>query len=239
MHTLNSEAAFSLTEMMVALALGGFLITGMFETYSSSANGALAQTDMVQMQNEARGAINIMVRDLQQSYGSPTISSALAPNDSISYSRLEDSGYSSGGNNASSLTDTRKSWRANAFAPSPAGAYVVQIVSGTGAGQTQPLSGNTAFTLSLSSAWSTTPDATSQYVVLSSRVLTRTTDNMLRSSAGGRMPAILAANVTSISFALSAPNTISVALTARTARQDPRTQGYAYYRLSSTAVKRN
>jgi hypothetical protein len=43
--------------------------------------------------------------------------------------------------------------------------YQVRITSGTGAGQFRSIASNTATTLTVSSAWTTTPDGTSQYVI--------------------------------------------------------------------------
>src|SRR5207245_2649461 len=40
------------------------------------------------------------------------------------------------------------------------------ITAGTGAGQTRAVTSNTATTLTVSPAWTTTPDATSKYVIL-------------------------------------------------------------------------
>src|SRR5437016_12656911 len=153
MKTLKSETAFTHVKMLMARAIGGMLVTSMFQLYLFSASGALVQNETVQMQADARAAMDLIAQDLRQLYGSATVSTTLTPNDTLSFTRLEDSGYSSGGNTASSLNDTRKAWATNVFAPSGAGAYVVQIVGGTGMGQTNSISGNTGSQLSFSSAW--------------------------------------------------------------------------------------
>src|SRR2546427_4705635 len=51
-------------------------------------------------------------------------------------------------------------WTVNQWAGRP-----VTIKAGTGAGQTSTVSSNTANTLTVSPAWATTPDATSEYVI--------------------------------------------------------------------------
>ena len=239
MKTLKSETAFSQVEVVMALAIGGILCMGMFQLYLSSASGALVQNETVQMQADARAAMDIMAQNLRQLYGSATISTTLTPNDTLSFTRLEDSGYSSGGNTAFSLNDTRKSWATNAFAPSATGTYSVQIVGGIGMSQTNPISGNTGSQLSLSSAWGVLPDATSLYVITRSKTLTRTADNMLRSSSAGGRSMILAANITTLSFSQPNPSTISVTETARTSIVDPRTQSYVYYTLTQSVMPRN
>ncbi|MFD2936301.1 glycosyl hydrolase family 28-related protein [Spirosoma flavum] len=58
------------------------------------------------------------------------------------------------------LTDNSKSW-SGAFQMNP----VVTIYGGTGAGQTKPITSRTANTLTVGSAWSVVPDATSKYSV--------------------------------------------------------------------------
>jgi len=239
MKTLKSETAFSHVELLIALAISGILFTGMFELYLSSASGSLIQNETVQMQADARAAMTLMAQDLRQLYGSATVSTTLTPNDTLSFTRLEDSGYSSGGNTAFTLNDTLKSWTTSSFAPSSAGTYSVQIVGGTGTGQTNPISGNTASQLSLSTGWGTLPDATSLYVITRSKTLTRTADNMLRSITAGGSSLLLASNIMSLSFAQPDPNSITIDVTARTSVQDPRTQSFVYYSLSKMVVKRN
>src|SRR5437870_1586846 len=239
MKTLKSETAFSHVELLIALAISGILFAGMFELYLSSASGSLIQNETVQMQADARAAMTLMAQDLRQLYGSATVSTTLTPNDTLSLTRLEDSGYSSGGNTAFRLNDTRKSWATNAFAPSSAGTYVVQIVGGAGMGQTNPISGNTGSQLSLSSAWGTLPDTTSLYVITRSKTLTRTADNMLRSITAGGRSAVLAANITSLSFSQPNASTISITETARTSIVDPRTKSYVYYTLTQSVMPRN
>jgi hypothetical protein len=72
------------------------------------------------------------------------------------------SGTSSGGNTSTTLNDTSKSWTTNQFA----GQYVY-ITGGTGAGQVAGyIVSNTATQLTVKSSWTTTPDATSTYLIV-------------------------------------------------------------------------
>src|SRR5437016_8669891 len=116
MKTLKSETAFTHVEVLMALAIGGMLVTNMFQLYLFSASGALVQNEAVQMQADARAAMDLIAQDLRHLYGSATVSTPLTPNDTLSFHRLEDSGYSSGGNSAFSLNDTRKFCATHAFA---------------------------------------------------------------------------------------------------------------------------
>jgi hypothetical protein len=59
---------------------------------------------------------------------------------------------------STTLTDTAKAWLTNGWANAQ-----VRIISGTGLGQIRTISSNTATVLTVSSAWTTTPDATSVY----------------------------------------------------------------------------
>jgi hypothetical protein len=59
---------------------------------------------------------------------------------------------------STTLTNTGKSWTTNQWANSQ-----LRITAGTGAGQIRTVASNTATVLTVSAAWTTTPDATSQY----------------------------------------------------------------------------
>jgi hypothetical protein len=67
------------------------------------------------------------------------------------------SGTATGGS-STTLTNTSKGWATNQWANSQ-----LRLTAGTGAGQIRTVASNTATTLTVSSAWSTAPDATSQY----------------------------------------------------------------------------
>lgn len=65
------------------------------------------------------------------------------------------------GATSTTLTDAGKNWSANAYLD-----MSVLITGGTGAGQIRRIVGNTSNTLTVSQAWTTTPDGTSQYSIL-------------------------------------------------------------------------
>jgi hypothetical protein len=69
-------------------------------------------------------------------------------------------GTSSGANTTTTLANTAKAWAVNQWAVSQ-----VRILSGTGAGQVRTVASNTATVLTLSTAWTITPDATSVYSI--------------------------------------------------------------------------
>ena len=227
-------------EMLVSTAIGGIVLMGILDLYVATSKSTLDQTGVVEMQMQAKAAMDYMVRDMQLMYGLPTISTTLTANDTITFLRLVDSGYSSGGNLNSTLNDTKKNWKANAFAPSGATSYAIRIIDGTGAGQALTLAGNTATQLTVQGAvWGTIPDATSLYLITLNKAFTRTSDNMLRFSAGNGPYMLLADSITSLSFSQPDPNSISISETVRSQNKDPFTHNYFYYTLTDTVQKRN
>ena len=61
---------------------------------------------------------------------------------------------------ASTLTNSAKTWTTNQWTN-----YQVRITAGTGIGQVRIIASNTGTVLTTSAAWTTTPDATSQYAI--------------------------------------------------------------------------
>ena len=78
----------------------------------------------------------------------------------INISRGIDPGVSSGGNSATTLNDTNQVWINNYWVDRP-----VSIIGGTGKGQTRKINANTATQVTVSAAWSITPDSTSRYTI--------------------------------------------------------------------------
>jgi hypothetical protein len=73
---------------------------------------------------------------------------------------LVDNGRGSGGT-STTLTDAAKAWAVNGYA-----GRLVSITGGTGAGQKRAIVSNTADTVTVDSIWATTPDSTSDYLIL-------------------------------------------------------------------------
>lgn len=71
-----------------------------------------------------------------------------------------DTGTSSGTNTTTTLNDTTKTWQVNAWTN-----YQIRITSGTGRGQYRTVASNTANAITVSAAWTVTPDATSTYAL--------------------------------------------------------------------------
>jgi len=71
-------------------------------------------------------------------------------------------GTATGTQSSTTLQDTTQSWTVNALS---AASYKVRIFSGTGLGQVRTILSNTSNTITVSSAWTTTPDSTSLYLI--------------------------------------------------------------------------
>jgi prepilin-type N-terminal cleavage/methylation domain-containing protein len=249
-----SDKGFTVIELLIALAIGAIVLAGLYGFFLASSQSYAWQHGIVQMQGDARDAMDFMVRELRHicnpaHCGDPVISTTVAANDTISFERVEETGYSSGGNAASTLNDSRKTWTAGQFAPSapftashtPDAFYTVWIVAGTGSGQVRPLTGNAATQLTIHGTWGVTPDATSLYTITRNKGFSRTsaTDHILRYRIGingTRDP--LAENIPQHVFRLDG-KTIAIEVTARTRIIDPHTGNPREYSLSETVQRRN
>src|SRR5712692_727199 len=166
----KSEQGVTLVELLITMAIVSVILAGAYSSFLSSSKRLVLQNDIVEMQTEARAAMDFMVRELRLAYGVPI-----------------DSGCSSGSNTTTTLKDTSKNWSASPpfntsyyvppFDPSYY-VYYVRIISGTGQGQARSISSNTSTQLTIASPWSTTPNNTSCNVIISSpSISTRVTTN--------------------------------------------------------------
>jgi prepilin-type N-terminal cleavage/methylation domain-containing protein len=238
----SSDKGFSVVELLISMAIVSIVLTGIYSLVVTSSKSYLAQNAIVAMHADGRAAMDFMARELRSAYLNPVVSTTTTSNDTISFDRVEDTGYSSGGNGTQTLNDVRKTWQANMFIPSSSSAFMVRIIAGTGAGQVRTVNQNTATQLTVSANWGTTPNDTSFYVITMNKGFTRTsaTDNVLRyriGATGNNNP--LAENITAHSFQLSPPNMITITLTARTFSKDPITKQYREYTLTEDVRRRN
>jgi prepilin-type N-terminal cleavage/methylation domain-containing protein len=239
---LTSDKGYTIVELLISMAIVGIVLTGICDLVVSSSRTYLAQNAVVEMQADGRAAMDFLARELKLAFGNPTISTTTTTDDTISFNRVEDTGYSSGGNSATTLNDTRKSWQTSVFDPSATSAYTVRIISGTGNGQVRTIDDNSSTQLTIPQPWGTIPDSTSIYVITRSKGFTRisASDNILRyrvGATGDYNP--LAENITSHSFSQPNPNTIHITLTARTRNIDPNTKQYRSYTLTENVRIRN
>jgi len=233
----KSEQGHTVTELLIAVAILSVLSAQAYNAFLSSSQRLVLQNETVEMQTDAQAAMDFMVRELRLVFGTPTITTTVTTNDTITFDRLEDAGYSSGGNATTTLNDTRKTWSPSSFTTT----YTVRIISGTGASQARSISANTSTRLTVSSAWSTPPDSSSFYVITRKKAFTRTStsDNVLRYTAGGSVNQPLADLITSYTFSQPDANTIGITLTAQTRNVAPNTGQKRQYTLTETVLRRN
>jgi len=233
----KSEQGHTVNELLIAVAILSVLSAEAYNAFLSSAQRLVRQNAIVEMQTDAQAAMDFMVRELRLAFGTPTITTTVTTNDTITFDRLEDAGYSSGGNTTTTLHDTKKTWSPGNFTTS----YTVRIISGTGTGQARNISANTSTRLTVASAWGTPPDSSSLYVITRKKAFTRTSisDNVLRYTAGGSVNQPLADLITSHTFSQPDANTIGITLTAQTRNVDPNTRQKHQYTLTETVLRRN
>jgi type IV pilus assembly protein PilW len=251
---IPADRGFTVIELLIALAIGAVVLAGTYGFFIASSKSYVQQNGIIQMQGDARAAMDFLVRELRQicnpaHCGDPFISTTVTENDTIRFERVENTGYSSNIPTASTLNDTRKTWTAGQFAPSaaftvsstPDAYYTLRIVAGTGIGQTpRNITGNTATQLTIYGTWTVIPDATSRYLITRQKEFSRTSaDNILRyriGPNGARDP--LAENITQQSFSL-AGNMMAIEVTAQARALDPNTGNPREYVLSETVQRRN
>jgi Tfp pilus assembly protein PilW len=237
-----NDHGLTVVELLISITFLMVVLGGIYTVFVSANKAFLAQNTLVEMQADTRAAMEFMVRELRLAYGTVTISTTVTANDTISFDRVEETGYSSGGNSSATLNDSRKAWQADEFAPVSTSAYTVRIIAGTGVGQARTIQSNTATQLTVSAAWGTIPDATSLYLITRQKAFTRTStaDNVLRyriGAGGANQP--LAENISAHSFTQPDANTITIALTGRTRALDPRSGEYRHYTITETVRRRN
>lgn len=227
-------------EVLISSSLGIIVLTSAFDVFVSLSNGMMAHTNAVAAQTEATAVLRCMVKELRLMNGPPTIN---ASGDTITFSRVESSGYSSGGNTVSTLADSTQSWPVNAFAPTDSGAHSVKIILGAGGGEAHPIKSNSATTLTLadSHSWTVMPDTTSLYFIIRTKSFSLFPDRSLRYQVGDGPFTLLASNITDVAFSISGtdPNAVDVSLTAQSQTIDPRTGAYTLVIVNDTVRRRN
>jgi len=141
----KSERGFMVNELLITVAILSVLSAQAYNAFLSSSQRLVLQNTIVEMQTDARTAMDFMVRELRLAFGAPTITMTVTIDDTITFDRLEDAGYSSGGNPTTTLNDTRKIWSPSSFTTS----YTVGIISGTGAGQARSICAHTSTQLTV------------------------------------------------------------------------------------------
>lgn len=89
----------------------------------------------------------------------PHLKAGTGYEDTVSVEEV-DSGTSTGSNTSTTLNDTGQSWSTDEY-----DGYCLIITNGTSAGEMREIASNTSTELTVTAAWTVTPDATSDYVI--------------------------------------------------------------------------
>lgn len=73
---LKNSDGFTLVELLVTLAISGILMTGVYTAFMSQQNSYLAQEQVVEMQQNIRAGLDIMVRDIRMAGYDPDLADA-------------------------------------------------------------------------------------------------------------------------------------------------------------------
>ncbi|MCL4457190.1 MAG: prepilin-type N-terminal cleavage/methylation domain-containing protein [Nitrospirae bacterium] len=232
MKTSTNNKGFSLIELLISMAILGLILGGLAVLFSGNTKSYMSQSEIVEMQDSARLAMDFVARMLRSNSGSVTIA-GIACNNSITATFVEDAGRSTGGNDATHLNDTAKSWTTGQW-----GNYSVSIINGTGSGQTRTISSNTITQLT-NANWTTTPDATSEYNILSNNTFSRdSVANTLLYAKNASGNTSLAENITCFTVGQSGSR-IDITITAETPNPMPATGNKGTITLKSSVYLRN
>jgi prepilin-type N-terminal cleavage/methylation domain-containing protein len=218
MKTINEHKGFTLIELLIAMAILGIVLAGLASFFASQNRHHIAQNEILQMQGNARAAMDFVARTMKGISSIPAHAPTIVSggcNSSITFYAVEDFGISSG-NASTTLNDTRKDWTGIDWRN-----FRVTIVSGTGAGQTRTIVSNTRDTLTVNTAWSPVPDNTSEYRILSfNRFSRRVADNTLTYARNESGNVSLAENITCFTVSGVTPIT-SIDITISAETQNP------------------
>ncbi|MBI5603029.1 MAG: prepilin-type N-terminal cleavage/methylation domain-containing protein [Deltaproteobacteria bacterium] len=171
MEVLHSPKGFSLIELLITMGVLGIILAALGGLFTTTSKNYSTQSELINNQENARSTLDFMARLLRDGVSSTVVISGTSPNNTLAFSVIEDFGRSTAGNTATAINDATKTWTTNQWQN-----YYVNIHSGTGSGQTsKQIVSNTAtqLTISNSSPWTTVPDTTSDYKMMSSHSFSR------------------------------------------------------------------
>src|SRR5437899_1060174 len=91
----KSEQGVTVIELLITTAIVSVVLAGAYNAFLAAAKRLVLQNGIVEMQADTRAAMDFMVRELRLAYGTPSITTTVATDDTITFDRLEDTGYSS------------------------------------------------------------------------------------------------------------------------------------------------
>ena len=221
MEVLHSPKGFSLIELLITMGVLGIILAALGGLFTTTSKNYSTQSELINNQENVRSTLDFMARLLRDGVSSTVVIGGTSPNNTLTFSVIEDFGRSSGGNTATALNDGTKAWVTNQWQN-----YYINIHSGTGSGQTsKQIVSNAAslLTIASSSPWTTVPDTTSDYKMMSSHSFSRSGNTLQYTKNGSTID--LSNNITGLTAQLvgTAPGIrVDLTLSAQTAniRQD-------------------
>ena len=81
----KSERGFSVAELLITTAIVSVMLAGAYQSFLSSSKRLVLQNQIVEMQTDARAAMDFMVRELRLAFDNPTITTKTTANDTITF----------------------------------------------------------------------------------------------------------------------------------------------------------
>ncbi len=156
---------FSLIEILVGIVVATLVLCGAGDFFMIHVGIYRGQRERLAVEENVRMAEDFVVRLMKDGTVLPPVAiTGAGCNGVVTFPYAESFGVSTGGNMASTLNDAVADWT-----PDQWQGYTVVIANGTGMGQTRTILSNTATQAVLGANWTTIPDATSLYKILSYR----------------------------------------------------------------------
>ena len=258
LRLLTHNRGFSLIEMLISMAILGILLAAIATIVYSQNKHHAAQNEIVEMQNNARMAMDFVTSKLRGAVADDMIADGMigifgvdiggtSGNSTLRFFVVEDAGRATGGTE-DTLTDDAKGW----WADDPNWRnYRVAIVGGRGEGQRRVIesdvekelrldtSGKTTTDNTSANAWDPYPDNTSEYRILSFHRFERdAVRNILRYEKNQSRRQPLAENITAFTVTRDGSR-VDITITAQTANKLPTTNKYGTMTLESSVFLRN
>jgi len=238
MSILARHKGFTLIELLLSLGILSIIITAIMYFMVGQNNSYIGQKERLALQENARMSMDFITRSLRGTIPSSITSSipgGTSCNNNITFLYGEEFGRATVAS-ANTLTDSNKNWTANQWQN-----YKIKITAGAGKDQAVvTISSNTATQLTISANWTTNPDATSTYEIISENEFTRSGNNIQYRKNTVAL-STLAENVTCFTITKDAtpPTRFDITVTMTTSKILPDTGKVSSVTLQSTANLRN
>ncbi len=229
MKAKDRSSGFSLIETMVCLVVSSLVLAATYYFFMIHHSSYKGQSERLSIEDGLRGTMDFVQRSMRQAAAFPF---AVAAAGSLTFSFAEDYGLSSGGS-ATTLDDSHQNWTSNSWTN-----YRVVLTGGTGQNQVRTITANSSTQLTVSPAWATVPDVTSEYKIISDRQFSLSGTQLQYQNTTTGDTGIVADNISSFVAARTGTR-VDLTMTAQTARALPDTGVVGTTTLRSSVDVRN